>query len=154
MNATKGSIFFVQWMQWMTVVLTSWKNLNRMSLYHYMFFFVFQNRFILCGAVAVVVLVLIIIVAVLIYKNLATSSWSTRFVVFFIFYKLFCPNVPGLKCLLKNTVFYSGLDNFLYIFFFILEEADVNWMFSGGYSDHCYYTSGRVRLGHLLHHRP
>ena len=39
-----------------------------------MFFFVFQNRFILCGAVAVVVLVLIIIVAVLIYKNLAPSS--------------------------------------------------------------------------------
>merc|ERR1711953_1523356 len=33
-----------------------------------------RNKFILCGGIAVVVLVLIIIVAVLIYKNLATSS--------------------------------------------------------------------------------
>lgn len=52
----------------------------------------------------------------------------------------------NVKCLLKNTVFYSDPKNYLNILF-ILEEADVNWMFSGGYSDHCYNTSGRVRLG-------
>ena len=38
-------------------------------------------------------------------------------------------------------------------FFLILDQADVNWMFSGGYSDHCYNTTGPVCLGHQ-HHQP